>query len=126
MPLIVRPESPGGNAMTIYQDQPQGAGAVAGALDGVVPSVLIIQTSQGIAGALTRAGLVAMVAAAASYVAGLSAGNADIIANTLPGGLALSISRTKCVLPVAPGQAATLATAVAAVLNVGANVTSAG
>jgi hypothetical protein len=129
MPLIVRPESPGGNPLTIFQDQPQYAGYFASGsavLDGSTPSTLIIQTSQGIAGALTRAGLIAMLGAVNTYLSGLSAANQDIIAGQLAGGLALSISRTRCVLPVAPGGAATLAAAVAAVLAVGANVTSAG
>lgn len=125
-----RSETPAGNGMTILHNQP--TDHTGKPLDGTLPSVLtVVPTVNGHAGSatsnvtpgkLSRAGMLAMLAAVNTYLSGLSAANADLINGTGPGGLSVVITPTQVTVPVAPGGAATLAASLATVLSTGGNV----
>lgn len=128
-----RSETPAGNGMTIIQAQPNDH--TGKPTDATVPCLLtVVPTVNGHAGTatsnlapgkLTRAGMVAMLAAINTYIAGLSNANADLINGSLAGGLAVAVSPTLVQVPCAPGGAATLAASLATVLSTGGNVTNA-
>lgn len=126
---IRRAESPAGNGMVILQDTPFDPNG--NLTDATLCSQLVIlptvvgqfgQVAAVTPGRLSRAGLVAMMAALNTYIAGLSAGNADLINNQLAGGLQVHCTPTLVQVGLAPAGAAAAATALAAVLSGGGNV----
>jgi len=125
---LLRPESPTGspgNGMAILQDTPFDPNGVQN--DANLCSTLIIQpTIVGQYGApasvtprkLTRAGLVALVAAINTYYGTtLSAANLDQINTQLAGGLQAIITPTYVQIGVPPGGASAIATTLAALLT---------
>lgn len=123
-----RAETPANSQMTITQQLPTDhTGKPA---DGTFPTlVTVTPTVNGHYGAtavqpgkLSRAGLVAMLAALNTYLSGLSAANLDTINTQIPGGLAVTITPTFVQCPCAPAGVAALASSIATVLSTGGNV----
>jgi hypothetical protein len=125
-----RPESPAGNGMMIVHSLPTDHNGKT--LDGGAPSILTVvpsvnghvgsATTNVTPGKLSRAGMLAMLAAVNTYLSGLSAANADLIHGGVSGGLSITITPTQVVVPVAPAGAATLAASMATVLTTAGNV----
>jgi|SRR5579859_4500157 len=127
----LRPESPTsspGNGMQILHAAPTDMNGQP--FDGSVPSLVTIATAVvGQYGAtqvtprkLTRAGIVAVLAAVNTYIAGLTAAQQDQINTQLPGGLVAVVTPTLVQVPVAPAGASGLATTLAGLL-IAANLT---
>lgn len=123
-----RAETPANSQMTIAQQLPTDhTGKPA---DGTFPTlVTVAPTVNGHYGAsavqpgkLSRAGLVAMLAAVNTYLSGLSAANQDAINTQIPGGLAVTISPTFVQVPCAPAGVGALAASIASVLSGVGNV----
>lgn len=87
-----------------------------------VPTRLFIRRAECTGGALSAAGLVAVVEAVSAYLSGLSPAARDGIADRPPYGLTLSVARTEVAVSVAPGDADDLAASLADVLTVDGNV----
>lgn len=107
--------------MTVSHDKPFGP-------DGTAtdqPSMVTVSPAYGASGAaqLTPAGIVAMTAAANTYIAALSADNRTLLDDTYPGGLSVTISARLVQIPALSTGVAGLASALATVLGTGANVT---
>ena len=128
-----RSETPAGCGMTIVHNLP--TDHTGKTLDGGVPSILtVVPTVNGHVGSattnvapgkLTRAGMLAVLAAVNTYLSGLSAANADLINGGVTGGLSVVITPTQVTVPVAPAGVATLAASLATVLSTGGNVVNA-
>lgn len=121
--MTVVAATPGQNGMKIsYQraTDPDGTEIV-----GSVATYVCVSPAYGAASAarLSRAGVVAMMAAANTSIAALSAANADIINDTLSNGLAVQVGTWEVRIPCLYSGVATLASALHTVLGTGANVT---
>ena len=120
----VHPTSPGANGMEIiYQNALDFRGQ--GLASAIAPPVLLtVRPKLGAASParLSSVGMVAMVAAVNTHIAGLSAANRDAIATQLPGGLTCHIEPGLITVPCHAAGIATLAAALQAVLATGANV----
>lgn len=121
----MHPTSPGAGGMLItYERATDFRGNLLASA--IAPAVLLTVTPKlGASGAarLTSAGMVAMVAAVNTHIAGLSAANRDAIAGGLPGGLTCHVAPGLVAIPCHAAGVDTLAAALQAVLSVGANVT---
>lgn len=126
-----RSETPANNGMTIVQNQP--TNHLGQALDATLPSLVSVvptvnghvnsATSNVAPGRLSRAGMIAMLAAVNTYLSGLSTATLDAMYGTP--GLSVSITPTLVQVPCAPAGAATLAASIATVLSTGGNVVNA-
>lgn len=115
--------TPGQNGMKIsYQQQTDSSGTE---LVGSIATFVCVSPAYGAASAarLSRAGLVAFLAAANTSVAALSAANADLINDTLPGGLAVVVGTWEVRVPCLQSGVATLASTLNTLLGTAANVT---
>ncbi len=126
-----RAETPAGNGMTILEATPTDhTGKV---LDGTLATVLTVvptvnghagnATSNVAPGKLSRAGMIAMLAAVNTYLSGLSTSVLDAMYGTP--GLSVTVTPTLVQVPVAAAGAATLAASIATVLSTGGNVINA-
>lgn len=103
--------TPDGAPMVIWHERPNTPHDIG------VPTRLFIRRAQGTGGALSAAGLVAVIEAASAYLSGLSLAARDAIAGRLSGGLTLAVARTEAAVPAAPGDADDLAAALTDVLS---------
>jgi hypothetical protein len=114
--------TPGQNGMKVQYlraTDPDGVEIV-----GSVATYVAVVPAYGVAGAarFSRAGIVAALAAANTSVAALSAANADLINESLPGGLAIEVG-TWCVrVPCLQSGVAALAATLNTLLGTAANV----
>ncbi len=123
-----RAETPAGNSMTITQQVP--TDHTGKAIDGNVPTLVQVAptvnghfgASNAAPGRLSRAGIIAMLAAINTYLSGLTTAQQDQINTQIPGGMAVTITPTLVVCPCAPGGVTTLASSIATVLSAGGNV----
>jgi hypothetical protein len=126
MPITKTPHSasPGAGGMLITWDRPTDFNGRELATAIARPAMLRIEPKLGASGAsrLTAAGMVAMVGAINTHLAGLSATNRDAIATQLPGGLSTVVRPDLVEVPCHAAGITTLAAALQAVLAVGANV----
>lgn len=123
-----RAETPNNCQMTIAHQLP--VDHTGRAVDTTVPTVVsVVPTVNGHFGAssvqpgkLSRAGLIAMLAAVNTYLSGLSAAQQDQINTQIPGGLQVTITPTLVQVPCAAAGVGTLSAAIATVLSTGGNV----
>ena len=127
---VKRSETPAGVGMAIVHQV--GSDHQGSPTDAVTPTKLaVVPAVNGHYGAvanvpaakLTRAGVLAAVAAVNTYLSGLTAQQLDQIHTLLPGGLEVHVTPTQVVCPVPAGGAAALAASLATVLSTGANLT---
>jgi hypothetical protein len=128
MPITktIHPVSPGAGGMLITLDKPLDFMGRDLPSTTAPPQRLRIEPKTGANGAsqLTAAGMVAMVTAINTHFTGLSATNRDDIATRLPGGLSVTVTPRLIEVPCHAAGVNTLAAALQAVLNTGANVTT--
>lgn len=110
--------------MQVSYDKPYNPNGVAIPAATAPPSMVVVTPAYGAANAaqLTAAGLVAMTAAANTYVAALSATDYGLINTQYPGGLSVLVSCKQVAIPALGSGVAALAAALATVLGTGANV----
>lgn len=123
-----RAETPANCQMTIAHQLP--VDHTGKAIDTNVPTlVTVTPTVNGTFGAssvqpgkLSRAGMIAMLAAINTYLSGLTAGQMDQIYTQGQGGLSVMLSPTLVQVPVAASGVGTLSASLATVLSTGGNV----